>query len=53
MAAGGSGMGARKESPKIHTATQREWEEGVVPGGTIAQNRPDFDEDGKKKGPKS
>lgn len=53
MAAGGSGMGARKESPKIHTATQREWEEGVVPGGTIAQNRLDYDEDGKKKGSKS
>lgn len=50
--AGGGGTGAAKGTTKIHAAhSTMEYEEGVVPGGTIAQNRPDFDN--KKKGPTS
>lgn len=48
MAGGGAGSGGGKDRSQIHTANQREWDEGVVRGGTIAQNRPDYDEDDKK-----
>lgn len=53
MGSAGTGTGGGKDRPHIHTANQREWGEGVVRGGTIAQNRPDYDEDHNKKGPKS
>ncbi|OHU53452.1 hypothetical protein [Mycobacteroides chelonae] len=51
MSSAGTVPGAGKDRAQIHTANQREWEEGVTRGGTIAQNRPDFDEDEGKKGP--
>ncbi|SHT28837.1 hypothetical protein [Mycobacteroides abscessus] len=44
IAAGGSGMGARRESPKIYATVECTYDEGVVRGGTIAQNHPDFDD---------
>ncbi|KRQ29944.1 hypothetical protein AOT83_10925 [Mycobacteroides sp. H001] len=44
IAAGGSGIGARRESPKIYATVECTYEEGVVRGGTIAENRPDFDD---------
>ncbi|SKY22237.1 Uncharacterised protein [Mycobacteroides abscessus subsp. bolletii] len=48
MTGGGAGSGVGKDRSQIHTANQREWGEGVVRGGTIAQNRPDYEEDDKK-----
>lgn len=46
MGAGAGGAGAAKGASKIHTAQNKiEHEPGVVPGGTIAQNRPDRDDD--------
>lgn len=51
MGSAGTTPGAGKDRSQIHTANQREWGEGVVRGGTIAQNRPDYDdedEDDKK-----
>ncbi|SIJ48391.1 Uncharacterised protein [Mycobacteroides abscessus subsp. abscessus] len=44
IAAGGSGMGARRQSPKIYATVECTYDEGVVRGGTIAQNHPDFDD---------
>lgn len=42
------GPGAAKGTPKIHAAHPAiEYEQGVVPGGTIAQNRPDRDNENK------
>lgn len=44
IAAGGSGMGAPRQSPKIYATVECTYDEGVVRGGTIAQNHPDFDD---------
>lgn len=46
--AGGGGTGSTKGTPKIHvTRPAIEYEQGVVPGGTIAQNRSDRDNENK------
>lgn len=46
MSVGGAGAGASKSSKKIHAAENKiEYEPGVVDGGTIAQDRPDRDDD--------
>ncbi|SII75574.1 hypothetical protein [Mycobacteroides abscessus] len=42
----GASAGTSKSSAKIQSAQSKlDYEEGVVPGGTIAQNRPDRDDD--------
>ncbi|WP_457073145.1 hypothetical protein [Mycobacteroides abscessus] len=48
LGSAGTAPGAGKDRSQIHTANQREWDEGVVRGGTIAQNRPDYDDEGGK-----